>query len=168
MTQKALDLVEYFINRKIGKEELLQKLSIELEFSLNENSCLQKLEAALNQHDSESIEVFLMVGFMIGFTSQASVIMCKLIISPDHNSHEDIANFLKELADPKTADCLYKAAELQFAYLDYDETYQFARKCIKALFAIGDENSINKIRMLTKSKIPEIAEHANHELSYLD
>ncbi|WP_288812118.1 MULTISPECIES: hypothetical protein [unclassified Sphingobacterium] len=44
--------------------------------------------------------------------------------------HEEIAFMLQSLADPKTVDSLYQASMLQFVYLDYDDTYQFTRKCI--------------------------------------
>ena len=70
------------------------------------------------------------------------------------------------VADPATLDCLFKATELKFDYLDYDDTYQFARKCIKAIATIGTGNAIEKLKLLALSPTPEIAEYAKKELRY--
>lgn len=73
---------------------------------------------------------------------------------------------LKDIADPNTVDCLYKATELHFDYLEYDDTYQFARKCIKVLSKIGNDNAIDKLKSLSSSQTPEIAAYAKKELGY--
>lgn len=59
--------------------------------------------------------------------------------------HEEIAFMMQSLADPKTVDSLYHACTLKFDYLDYDDTYQFARKCIKEISQINDADAINKL-----------------------
>ncbi len=70
------------------------------------------------------------------------------------------------MKDPSTVDCLCKAAELHFEYLDYDDSYQFARKCIKALSAIDNEAAISKLQLLAQSSIPEVQQYAIKELKY--
>lgn len=91
--------------------------------------------------------------------------LCDLLKMPWHKRHEDIAMLLRDIADPSTVDCIYNATELQFQYLDYDDTYQFARKCVKALVAIGNENAIKKVKMLSNSKVHKITEYAKKELA---
>ena len=103
---------------------------------------------------------------MLGFSHIYIPILCKLLLSQYHHSHEDIARVLQEMADISTVDFLYAAAELQFDYLDYDDTYQFARKCIKALSSINNKNAIDKLKLLSNSNIEKIAGYAKKELHY--
>lgn len=166
MNKIILELINQFSNGKINKEQLLTEFSFLMKQELNEDLCLKELEEALVKKDSETINQFISVGFIIGFSHKSLRTLCKLLLSPIHYNHEDIARLLQQFKSPETVDCLYKAAELQFDYLDYDDTYQFARKCIKALSAIGNDDAIDKLRLLAGSKTQEIAEYAKTELRY--
>ena len=74
---------------------------------------------------------------------------------------------LQEINDPSSVDCLFNVAERKFQYLDYDDSLPFARKCIKALASIGNEDAIEKLQKLSQSSIMEIAEYAKRELQKL-
>ncbi|SHL92616.1 hypothetical protein SAMN05444360_10611 [Chryseobacterium carnipullorum] len=56
--------------------------------------------------------------------------LCSVILESWHFKHEDIVQILHKLKDPSTVHFLYKVSEMHF---DYDDTYQLARKSIKAL-----------------------------------
>jgi len=91
--------------------------------------------------------------------------LCKLLVEDWHFSHEDIASLLTDIQNPVSVECLFKAATSSFDYLDYDETYQFARKCIKALSAVGTRDAIERIRQLSNSDNEIIKGYANKELA---
>ncbi len=61
---------------------------------------------------------------------------------------------------------LFKAVEMDFAYLKYDDAYQFARKRVKALAEIDGELSTGKLRLLVKSGKETIRKYATKELKY--
>jgi len=83
-----------------------------------------------------------------------------------HQKHEDVAALLKGIKATESIDVLYKAALVQHDYLDYDDTYQLARKCIKALAVIDTAEAIEKLQLLAKHSIREIREYAQKELKY--
>jgi hypothetical protein len=125
------------------------------------------LRKAFDNQDNETVEEAIVVGVTLDyFSDRFSEIFCRLLQVDWHYKHEDIARILQDLKDPSTVNCLFNAAQLHFEYLDYDDTYQFARKCIKALSAIDNEEAISKLRLLTQSDIPEIKHYAEKELKY--
>jgi len=94
--------------------------------------------------------------------------LCDLLFDDWHYSHEDIAFFLAELHPPEAVDCLERAATIQYPYLNYDETFQFARKCIKALSAISNENAIRALGGLAQNQNEVIRGYAIKELRRKD
>ena len=94
-------------------------------------------------------------------------VLCDLILCDWHHSHENIASILRGQLDSTKGDSLFLAAQRKYAYLDYDDTYQFARKCIKALSAIGDNNAVNKLRSLSNNGNEFIEQYAIKELTYM-
>jgi hypothetical protein len=134
--------------------------------ALNDEFCLKQLEDGLNKKDSDKIDIFMSVGFLLGFSYKYVPILCKLLLFPYHHSHEDIARVLQEIADISTVEYLYEATELKLDYLNYDDTYQFARKCIKALSAINNSNATNKLILISNNNVKTIAEYAKKELYY--
>lgn len=127
------------------------------------------IKDGITNEDPISVEEFIVLIYTHIFEyNRFTLILCQLLDLTWHNRHEDIAMLLGEIKDPLTVDCLYKASELQFDYLDYDDTYQFARKCIKGLVAIGDENALNKLKLLSKSNVEIISSYAKKELKYKD
>ncbi len=94
--------------------------------------------------------------------------LCQLLFENWHYSHEDIAFYLQRQVDSNNLDCLYKAAQLRFDYLEYDETFQFARKCIKAISAIGSAEAFEKLRRLAGTSNKVIAAYALKELNRVE
>lgn len=149
------------IDRKIFIEEYFKGKNPENE------DVLKLLRQAINMQDEDMLEegmALISTGFFSNsaFTTE----FCQLLSQPWHNDHEDIASLLQEIASPATVECLYNAVGLEFPYLAYDDTYQFARKCIKALAAIGNDEAIDRLKDLSDHEVPEIANYAKKELGY--
>jgi hypothetical protein len=167
MKTELNDLLRKLYTMAISREEFLKRYESIENIKADENYCLQKLNQGYLEKDSEAIKL----GMIIGFTKQCFSdifldIFCKMLLADWHKEHEDIAMELKELKDLATVECLAEAAELKFDYLDYDDTFQFARKCIKAISAIDTELAIAKLRNLAQSKNKRIREYAKKELKY--
>ena len=122
---------------------------------------------AYNDKSAEDIELLMpQIARAESISDETSAILIKLLQEDWHYKHEDIAMLLKKIKDPKTVEALYTAAKQKFDYLEYDDTFQFARKCIKALAAIGDDNAIEKLRLLKQSDNNVIKAYAEKELNY--
>lgn len=136
----------------LDKEQFLKKYSaiskIDNEF------CVNMLDKAFQEKDRENVDEAIALASVLNcFSSRFSSIFCKLLQENWHYKHEDIARILQDLEDASTVNCLFSAAQLHFDYLDYDDSYQFARKCIKALSAINNAEAINKLRLLSEMKL---------------
>jgi hypothetical protein len=127
-----------------------------------------ELQNALQTRDAAAVECATLLGFRYGFSSESAGILCELILADWHNQHENIAMALQQLRDPATVDCLYEAASMTFAYLDYDESHALAVKCIWALSAINTALAIERLRLLAQSGNPIIRENARRRLLSLD
>jgi len=151
------------IRNEISKEEFLQKNAIQSEQVPEIFS--SALTNAYNNHDWQLVEYSLIFSFVYGiYPKQSGNILCKLILEDWHYQHENIALNLKEQKNPATVNCLFEAAQKKFEYLDYDDTFQLANKCISALGAIRDNIAIEKLNLLMKSKNKIIAEYATNEI----
>ena len=151
--------------RRISKEDFLNINRINIKDV--ERIVRNELFEGMERKDADTIDSAMLLGFLYNaFPDNVNDVWCELIIANWHYMHEDIAMLLKDIKSPDTVDCSYKATELQFNYLDYDDTYQFARKCIKAISEIGDKNAISKLWLLSESKNAIIAEYAKKELRY--
>lgn len=149
------------------KSNPYEKLIIKTARNLNAEESVRLLNEAFENKDADLVEEAIQsCSDSEGFSNKFSEVFCKLLQSDWHFRHEDIARILQGIKDSSTVDCLYNAAQLHFAYLDYDNTYQFARKCIKALSAIDNEPAISKIQLLAESNNPEIKQYAIKELKY--
>lgn len=155
-------LVSDYVSRKITKEEFFAHYEV-----VNEHCCLQILQEALSKKDAAIMqEATLLIFGANCFSPIYTESLCSLIKERWHYSHEDLASILQTIADPSSVNCLYEATCLHFDYLDYDDTYQFARKCIKALAAIKSIEAINKLKLLSDICPSEIRQYAVKELRY--
>jgi hypothetical protein len=128
---------------------------------------LHQLQLGSERKDASVIEYGLLLGFLINsFTLEYTGILNELILDDWHFKHEDIASILQDLRSPTSVDALYKAALSQLKYLDYDDSYALARKCIHALGDIDTAYSKEKLRLLATSKIPIVKEKAEKQLHY--
>lgn len=165
MTEQKKKLLSSLISGEISKDIFIQEYSQNEE--IDSEYCLTLLEHSYENKDDNAVEEAIIIGTTIDcFSNKFSEIFCKLLVVDWHYKHEDIARILQNLKDPSTVKCLYEAALLQFDYLSYDDTYQFGRKCIKALSAIDSSEAREKLLLLTQSSISEIKQYAIKELDY--
>ena len=131
----------------------------------NPRYVLQLLDTAFNEKNAEDVENALIIASMFNLISKDYTnILLKLMESDWHFIHEDIASIFQELKLPNTVDCLFNAALSRFEYLEYDDSYALAVKCIWALGQIGTEESTEKLILLAQSQNEVIRENALNQL----
>jgi hypothetical protein len=128
--------------------------------------CRQLLRKAIGRKSADELEhaITICTLFRI-FSPQFSDLLCEALRADWHVSHEDLAMIMAEIKDPATVACLSEMSTRRFSYLEYDDTFQFARKCIKALSAIDSKEAINGLQMLAKDENGIIAAYALKELN---
>jgi len=148
--------------RKI-KEKFLKNFTVDV--TKNPQYVIQLLETAFSEKNAGDVDESLAIGFMFELFSESfSDILRKLIEADWHFTHEDIASIFQELKLPETVECLYKAALKQFEYLEYDEFFALAVKCIWALGAIKTDAAKEKLKLLARSDNEIISRNALAQL----
>lgn len=160
-------LIEKLYSGEITKEDFIRSYFKDKVISNNAVAELL-IKGILFQDDTLVTEAVVLLYTGEFPLSEFSAKLCHLLLMHWHTKHEDIIGLLRKIADPSMIDCIYNAAELQFEYLSYDETYGFARKCIKAIAAIGNEHATDRLNQLSNSKIDKISEYAKKELNNLN
>jgi len=126
---------------------------------------LLHLREALCKKDAEAIEYLIDEN---DFSKDCVVfveILCQLLEENWHIKHEDIALILQEAKDARAIEALYNTAQKKLDYLDYDDTCQLSRKCIWALWQIGTEEAVEKIKLLAESNDKVIGNYAIKQLN---
>ena len=164
MTNEEKKLVEDLMKNSISKSEFLKLFQIDIK--KDNDYLLSLLEKAYNENNADDIEDILFISFSFSLFSKIFVnILNKLIVEEWHYKHEDIARILQKLKDPKSVEYLYEATLSSYEYLDYDESYALAVKCIWALGDINNEFAIEKLKLLSKSDNTIIKENAINQLN---
>jgi hypothetical protein len=91
-------------------------------------------------------------------------ILIELMSEPWHYKHEDITRLFQKWRNPKTISVLYETTNKSFDYLEYDDSYALAVKCIWALGDIATVESFDKLKILSESTNPIIKENACYQL----
>lgn len=165
MTTKTTSLIKAYYSGSLSRDEFLKQYFSDKNPS--EGQVIDLAEQTLRKQDGDSVEELITLLGTEYFNINSFVSpLCQLLEKDWHTRHEDIAMLLLKTKSPNAIDCLYNAAELQFEYLSYDDTYQFARKCIKALAAIDDKRAVDWLKLLAESGTVEISEYAKKELRY--
>ncbi|MDR6340044.1 hypothetical protein HNQ91_003109 [Filimonas zeae] len=98
------------------------------------------MEKAYDEKSADGIEYALLLGFIFQLFSAKYVgILCRLLGEDWHFKHEDIVLILQDLKSIDSVGALYNAVFLKLEYLNYDESYSLARKCIHALGTIDSD-----------------------------
>lgn len=87
-----------------------------------------------------------------------------LILCGWHKQHENIAMILQRLKSPKSVDYLYTTINKKYSYLDYDDNYALAVKCIWALGDIGNKEAKEYLKKLLNSENEIIIDNARKQL----
>jgi len=123
-----------------------------------------ELEAGLKAKDSEAIDLFLYLGALLHYEYKCISVLNRLIIEKWHEKHEDLARLLGDFKSETSVDFLFEAAQTNFDYLDYDDDYVFADKCIRAIAKINTHESVIRLKQLSLSDNVKIRESANKHL----
>ncbi|HCC07586.1 MAG TPA: hypothetical protein DEP72_05445 [Clostridiales bacterium] len=163
MTNTERKLVDKLMAKSISNEDFKRNFTVDV--LQNPYYIMQILEIAYIEKELHDVESALFVGFVFNlFTEDFVEILCKLIEEPWHYQHEDIARLLQKLKSPQTVECLYKTALTQFEYLEFDEAFALAVKCIWALGDINTPKSREKLELLTQSDNEIIRDNAINQL----
>jgi len=126
------------------------------------------LKSALANRDAEEAAAADMLGWEFGFPRSCLVPLNALLTEDWHEQHEDFAMALQMKRDPSSVEALYRAAQMQLGYLDYDEAYALAVKCCWALGDINTPEADEKLRELANSDNPVKAQAAKQQLARED
>ncbi|WP_312993581.1 hypothetical protein [Chryseobacterium flavum] len=165
MKNSIKTIISRLYKNTISKDSFIEKYEQEEEINIDELYIKNLIKKGIENKSASDIEEAIVLIYSGNFDNHEYIEeLCKILLESWHFKHEDIVRILHDLRDPSTVDCLYKVAEMHFDYLDYDDTYQLARKSIKALSAIDSHEAINKLHLLSNSKISLISDYAKKEI----
>lgn len=164
MNQQEKTLIASLMANRITKEELIQRYP----FPLTDEYIHHLVRSAVNQKDGDSLGFAMVLVYTKEVFSTALLpILEPILVEGWHQSHEDIAFLLQKLKSPTSAKWLFRAATMTFDYLEYDEFFALARKCMWALAAINTAESVAMIQQLATSDNEVVREHAEEQLERL-
>jgi len=164
MTKKEKETIIKLIRKEINKDQFLKLLNVDI---LTISNHIRKLlEIAFEEKESDDINYLMYVVYAFNLVTDSYVdILIKLMYSSWHCTHEDIATIFQSFRFPQTVECLYETALTQFEYLEYDEAFALAVKCIWALGDINTPESKDKLKLLAQSENEIIKENAINQLN---
>ncbi len=166
MNKEEMELIDELIIQSITRDEFLDRFPVDLR--VNKNYLFETLQKAITNKDAEELEaVSTLIGMFDNYTKYINI-LCFLILEKWHYMHENIADKFQILKMPETVDCLYQAAISKFEYLDFDDSYALARRCIHALGDINTDKAKEKLKLLAKSDNKIIKKSALHQLNRKD
>lgn len=158
------ELLHKLMSRAITPDIFLKEFTVDV--SKNPLYVRELLEKAYLEHEANDVEYLLIALFRFQlFIEDYIDILCKLMIETWHYQHENIASIFQKIKSPRTIECLYKTALTQFEYLEFDEAYALAVKCIWALGEINTIESREKLNLLLQSENEIIKENATNQLN---
>lgn len=91
-----------------------------------------------------------------------------LLLMDWHNQHENIVNLIQKISHESSLYYLEKAIELKLVYMEWDDNYSFEKKCIRAIYHIGKNESVSILKRVMESDVEEISNMAKRELNKLN
>jgi hypothetical protein len=165
MSPSQRELVLELASDRIATAEFLALFPVDP--GIDKGYLPRSLEDALLGKNTDDISYLILLGFCFGFPRDSASVLCRLLLEEWHRSHEDIASALQDLKDPGTVDCLYRGAFLRLPYLDFDDAYALAVKCVYALRAVGTDEAKEKLSLLAQSDNEVVARNARMRLNDL-
>jgi hypothetical protein len=163
MIPEQHDAVVELILGRISPAEFVQRTGIDP--AARPEIIESELRGALALQDARTVESALVLAFCFKvLTADLAPLLVELLLLPWHYKHEDIASALQGLRVPGTADALAQAALVKHDYMDADDSYPFARKCIWALADIGTREARAHLERLARANDTEIAAYAQRRL----
>ena len=145
------------------KEKFLNDFTVDV--TKEPEYIIRLLEIAYLEKKADDVEYSLIIGFSFNlFTKEYTDILLKLLEADWHYKHEDIAWIFQRLKIPEAVNLLYVTALKQFKYLEEDEFFALAVKCIWALGDINTKESKEKLEILAQSSNETIKKNALNQL----
>jgi HEAT repeat protein len=129
---------------------------------------IDQLEAALKKRDPSAVEIAVTAAYRIGLHPSMSAILTLLCEAPWHTRHEDVVRVLQEIGNDASVPALERTAQVQHAYLHYDNNRGLARKCTWALADIGTPGAKESLTRLMASADRNLAGYAAKRLQAWD
>lgn len=163
MKNNEKDLIDKLITKNITKDIFIKKICYKKDNLIN---YLEKsLKAIIEEKNAEELDYLMYVCFEFDIFSDNIIdMLCDIFEAEWHYKHEDIALLFEEVKPTKAIDSLYRVAISNYSYLDFDESYALAVKCIWALGKIGNEEAIEKLKLLSMSSNEIIKKNALEQL----
>jgi len=167
MKQVNEKLVLMLMGRKIEKQQYLEEEGISIDRISEE--LYEMLAYMIETKNGDQLELSLYVLFMFEAWNESFVELLNQLLDCDwHTRHEDVAMLLQKLKHPSSIDVLYKTVPKVFPYLEYDEAFALAVKCIWALGDIGTEAALKRLNSLLSSENEIIVSNAKHQISRIE
>ncbi|OYO76094.1 hypothetical protein CG709_16315 [Lachnotalea glycerini] len=157
----------------INIRELMLKNMQKVEFlmleGVSENNInddvYKELIKAIDDKDSSRVDdlIYLIFCFKL-FDAKFIELLNNLLVCDWHKQHENIAILLQKLKSPSSVKVLFETATKEFKYLEYDEFYALAVKCIWALGDIGTEQAKENLKLLLNNGNDIIKENAQKQI----
>ena len=160
MIEDKKTLILALMRKEINTEGFIRKYNLSYGMV---NICTD-LRDARDRRDAEAVDLFLYLGSLLSYDYKCIEVLNDLLIEPWHERHEEIVRILGFYRSETSVAYLYKAAISDFDYLEYDEDYVLADKCIRLLAKINSESSFSKLKDLSKSLNDSISKSAIKQL----
>ncbi|MBD2822911.1 HEAT repeat domain-containing protein [Xenorhabdus sp. 42] len=154
------ELIESFMSTHVDKEGLKKQY---IDYFGKINLCYD-LELSISNNDADAIDLFLYFGAVIGYDYSCISLLNELILMQWHYKHEDLAIILQHYKHPSSIDSLYQVSNFELEYLDFDDSYALAVKCIWGLGDIGTPEALEKLKILSESDNQIIRDNATNQL----
>lgn len=139
--------------------------SFTVDVTKNPEYLLSLLTTAYKERNAEDVEWSIAAALMFDLvTEEYSDILKKLLEADWHFKHEDIFSIFQTLKLPETVEILYSTALRRFNYLNYDEFYALAVKCLWALGEINSDEAKEKLHLLAQSENEIVRKNAIEQL----
>lgn len=162
----------YFSNR-IDKTMYIIQLGIQEDAFLQ--NLFDEIGNVVKDKNAERLEYLLHALFIWDevVNNQPELVKCidminNLLLMDWHNQHENLVNLIQKISHASSLNYLEKAIEMKFVYMEWDDNYSFEKKCIRAIYHIGKNESVNILKRVMESDIEEISNMAKRELNKLN
>lgn len=159
MKDNDKELVFQLVFNRISEQEFSNKFTVDIKH--NPDYIFEVLNSASIYKNEEDFEDAMIVACRFNLFSEKNVdFLCRLLAVEWHHKHEDIVRILQSIKSPNSIEYLFRTALTKFEYLQHDNSYSLARKCMWALGDINTDESIEKLRLLAESEDEEIKGYA--------
>lgn len=167
MIEKIKKYILDIIAERITREDMQKELNM-TEKEVFEYS-IEMMKSSLAKEDATLLEYAIYLTYIYEEHLKDYVyLLNRLLICGWHYSHEDIAWQLQQAKSPTSIKYLYDTVYAKYDYLDYDEAYALAVKCIWGLGDIRTEEAIERLKILTSSENEIIKKNALYQIERIN